>query len=267
MAIRHWSYSALRQYQECPLRFFFQRILSLPEKSQSANLLVGSAVHAALAEYHRDIQQNRLTETAKLHNVITDTWAEREKKAPVTYKDGDTRDDCIAKAITLIETYLKEPPPTNIIGIEQEIIASIANSQGEYLATPLMAVLDLITETHDEVTVQEFKTSSRAYSESEAELSLQPTCYATAVKEITGAIPKVEYTVLVKTKTPKVQRLTTIRNDDDLGRLGDLIQTVERAIEHDVFYPIETPLHCFGCPYRQPCRTLGRTEETSRRAA
>jgi hypothetical protein len=56
-----------------------------------------------------------------------------------------------------------------------------------------------------------------------------------------------------------VQRLQTLRSADDIGRLGDLIETVERAIQHDIFLPIENPMHCSGCPYRKPCRDWGRT--------
>ena len=101
--------------------------------------------------------------------------------------------------------------PEHIIAIEQEIIAPIHNSQGEYLETPLVAIADLITEGNEELTVREFKTSGRAYSEMEAETSLQPTCYINAAQETYGHAATVEYTVLVKTKTPKVQRLTTGR--------------------------------------------------------
>jgi len=263
MCIPHWSYSALRQYLECPLRFFFQRILALPEKSQPVNLVAGSAVHAALAAYHRSIQMNEPADPAKLHRIITETWAEREQKSPVVYKGEDTREDGIAKSVALIETYLKEPPPQNIIGIEHEVMASVANSRGEYLATPLMAVLDLITETKEEITVHEFKTSSRTFSEFEVETSLQPTCYTAAIRETTGMMANVEYTVLVKTKTPKVQRLNTIRTSEDIGRLGDLIETVEKAIEQDIFYPVENIIHCTGCPYRKPCREWGRSMTTT----
>src|SRR6185437_4738638 len=99
----------------------------------------------------------------------------------------------------LIETYLQEPPPQNIIGIEHEIIAPIHNSRGEYLERPLLSVADLITESNEELTVQEFKTSGRAYSEMEAETSLQPTCYVNAAQEAFGQPAIVEYTVLVKT--------------------------------------------------------------------
>ncbi|HWG41281.1 MAG TPA: PD-(D/E)XK nuclease family protein, partial [Gemmataceae bacterium] len=162
----------------------------------------------------------------------------------------------------LIETYLQEPPPQNIIGIEHEIIAPIHNSRGEYLERPLLSVADLITESNEELTVQEFKTSGRAYSEMEAETSLQPTCYVNAAQEAFGQPAIVEYTVLVKTKTPKIQRLKAVRHEDDLARLGDIVENIDRAIEAKVFYPVENPLNCSTCPHRQPCREWGRKEHT-----
>ena len=235
----------------------------MPERSVSANLLLGSSVHAALAEYHLNLQRGETTEAGNLHRTITESWAEREEQVTVNYKDGETKDDGIAKAVTLIEMYLKEPPPQNIIGVEQELFARVPNSQGDILPTPLMAVLDLVTKADEEITVHEFKTSGRTYSEFETESSLQPTCYAAAIQESSGQVPHVEYIVLVKTKTPKVHRLQTIRTQDDIGRLGDIIETVEKAIDRDIFYPIENPIHCSGCPYRRPCREWGRSFTTT----
>jgi CRISPR/Cas system-associated exonuclease Cas4 (RecB family) len=94
----------------------------------------------------------------------------------------------------------------------------------------------------------------------ESETSLQPTCYVNAVRESYGHHATVEYTVLVKTKTPRVQRLTTVRTDEDLGRLGDIVENIERAIQAKIFYPVESPLNCSTCPFRQPCREWGNSE-------
>lgn len=52
----------------------------------------------------------------------------------------------------------------------------------------------------------------------------------------------------------QIQWLKTARNEDDLGRLGDLVETVERAVENEIYYPIETPLNCSMCAFRQECR-------------
>jgi len=258
----HWSYSAISQYLACPLRFYFQRVIGLPQEKVSSSLVLGSAVHAALAEYHRTVQRDEPTDTGKLHLILTDAWKQRGSGTRIIYRDGESQDGLIAQGIALIETYLQEPPPQNIIGIEQEIIAPIHNSRGEYLEKPLFAVADLIQEANEELTVCEFKTSGRAYSEMESETSLQPTCYINAAQEAFGHPATVEYTVLVKTKTPKIQRLKAVRHEDDLARLGDIVENIERAIETKVFYPVESPLNCSACPYFQPCREWGRREHT-----
>ena len=88
--------------------------------------------------------------------------------------------------------------------------------------------------------------------------SLQPTCYVQAVSECLGQKSEVEYTVLVKTKTPKIQRLRTHRSDADCRRLGDLVETIQRAVDLEIFYPVENPLNCGSCPFRPECRTWQR---------
>jgi putative RecB family exonuclease len=85
-------------------------------------------------------------------------------------------------------------------------------------------------------------------------MALQATCYINAVQERYGEPVSLNYVVLVKTKTPQVQRLTTDRTESDLGRLGDTVQSVQRAIEAGAFYPVENPMNCSGCPYRGPCK-------------
>jgi putative RecB family exonuclease len=260
----HWSYSAISQYLSCPLRYYFQRVLRLPQKTVGSSLVLGTAVHTVLAEYHRSIQKDKPTGIANLHQVYLESWVKRENENQVIYKNGENRADLMAKGISLIELYLQESPPTNFVAIEETIVAPLHNSRGEYLETPLVAVADLITEVDETVTIGEFKTSGRAYSVAEIETSLQPTCYVNAVLETTGVHATVEYTVLVKTKTPKLQRLTTVRYDDDLGRLGDIVENIERAIVANVFYPVESPLNCSTCPYRLPCREWKPMEQSGR---
>jgi CRISPR/Cas system-associated exonuclease Cas4 (RecB family) len=255
----HWSYSALHQYLECPLRYFFQRVLDLPVTSQPSSLVSGSSVHAALAEYHRTVKQGLPADRGKLHGIIIDTWNDRQAASTVTYKLGESKADDIAKAVALVEAYLRESPPENIVGIEQQLIATVSNSRGEMLSTPLMTVIDLVTAIDEGIAVTEFKTRARSYSDFETETSLQATCYAAAILETSGKLPRVDYVVLVKTKTPKIQRLQTSRTKEDIGRLGDIIQNVKHAIERDIFYPIENPIHCSGCPYRRQCREWGRS--------
>jgi CRISPR/Cas system-associated exonuclease Cas4 (RecB family) len=157
--------------------------------------------------------------------------------------------------MTLVEVYLEQPPSGTIIAVESPMIAPIANSRGEYLEKPILIIADLISRQQDgTLQITEIKTSGRAYSESEVATSLQPTFYANALYERTGEEPGVTFTVLVKTKVPKVQKIEATRSLSDYQRLGDVIGVVERGIEAGVFYPVESPINCSGCPFYRPCR-------------
>lgn len=257
----HWSYSAISQYLRCPLQYYFQRVLGIPSRTISSGMALGSAVHAGLAEYHRGLMEQQTVSPETVMKAFQADWAERESNESILFRDGDTRDDCLAQGVHLLELYLKEPPPERIVAVEHRFIAPLSNSQGEYLEAPLVAVTDLITAEDDTLRIKEFKTSGRAFSESEVETSLQPTCYVHAVRECLGQEPSVEYTVLVKTKTAKVQRPQTSRYADDCGRLGDRVQRIQRAVDLGILYPVESPMNCATCTYRHQCRDWGQSSK------
>lgn len=256
----HWSYSAISQYLACPLRFYFQRVLCLPQPSIGSSLVLGSSVHAALATYHRALQKNDGFDEATLKESFTSTWSRNREAYEISFRDGESESSSIDQGIALVELYVRDVRPTNIVSVETSMMAPLHNSRGEILETPLLIVADLVTAQGENFTIRELKTSGRAYSGSEIAFSLQPTCYVNALHEATGRLADVEFTVLVKTKTPKLQRLCTNRSTDDLARLGDIVQNIERSIAANVFYPVENPLNCSTCPYRQPCREWGRPD-------
>jgi len=153
-----------------------------------------------------------------------------------------------------VELYLSEPPPENIVGVEQRFMVPLHNSRGEILEKPLVAILDLLCEDENGLKVVELKTSGRKYSEAETATSLQVTCYLNAIREKYDRPASLYYKVLVKTKTPQVQEIKTERTPADINRLGDLVEMIERAITAKVFYPIENVMNCSTCSFRQPCR-------------
>jgi CRISPR/Cas system-associated exonuclease Cas4 (RecB family) len=253
----HWSYSSISQYLACPLRYYFQRILCLPQSTVGSGLVLGSAVHAALAHYHHDLKLNRKPRRDAIRTTFVESW-ERRDGTTIAFKEGETRADLMAQGMALVELYLAEPPPERIVAVEQEIISPVHDSTGEYLETPLVAIADLIVDCGSGLLVREFKTSARAYGESEVSSSLQPTCYVNAVQEVFGEPTTVEYTVLIKTKTPKIQKLPVERQEADLGRLGDIVKNIEKGVQAGIFYPVESAINCSTCPYRGPCRDWGR---------
>lgn len=211
-------------------------------------------MHEALAMYHRQIQQRTVPSSAAVQAAFLTAWEEQERNRPIQFKEKETRDATLEQGTALLHTYLAEPPPQEIVAVEQTLVVPLITSTGEILQRPLVAIVDLLHRQEAKLTVTEFKTSNRKYGDMEADTTLQATCYAHAVKERYDEEPDIEYTVLVKTKQVQVQRINTIRSEQDCGRLGDIVQQIERALDADVFFPNESPLNCSGCPYRTPCR-------------
>jgi putative RecB family exonuclease len=251
----HWSYSSVSQYLKCPLQFYFERVLKLPRRTVTDAQVLGSSVHSALAVYHRKLQSGEPVTSHQVHQAYLDAWDDEGRSGPIVGSGDKSLGDSRDLGLALVDVYLKEPPPETIIAVESPMLTSIANSHGEYLEKPLLIVADLVTRQEDSsLQITEIKTSGRAYSESEVATSLQPTFYANALYEISGEEPAIEFTVLVKTKVPKVQKIQAIRTAADFHRLGDLIGVVEMGVEAGVFYPVESPMNCSGCSFYRPCR-------------
>ncbi len=218
-----------------------------------SNLLFGSAIHAGLAVYHRALQQGEVLNLAPLHKAFRETWLSTETTRPISYSGGKDKADLWAQAETLLATYLEQPPPLDILAVEAKFTVPLQNSAGEYLNKPLEAVLDLVCQPDTGIEVREFKTSARRFGEKELDYALQATCYAHVVQQRCDEIPELKYVVLVKTKTPAIQEIVVARGEYDFGRLGDIVQSLDRAIEHGVFYPNENPLNCSSCNFRLEC--------------
>jgi putative RecB family exonuclease len=260
----HWSFSSINQYLRCPLQWFFQRVLQVPVETSASGQVLGSAVHAALASYHRSLQTYRTISSDCVVTALVDAWNERASEKPVIHREGETSEGCVAQGVALIELYLKEPPPEGIVAVEHEMIVPIHNSHGEFLENPLVAVTDLIMANSTDLIVTEFKTGSRAYSIADIQTSLQPLCYVHAATETFGKPASAEFTILVKTKSPKIQKLRAPQTHGDAGRLGDIVESVERGIRANAFYPVESPLNCSTCPFRGPCREWSRRSDSQR---
>jgi putative RecB family exonuclease len=251
----HWSYSSVNQFLKCPLQFYFERVLKLPRKTVTDAQVLGSSVHSALAVYHRKLQSREPVTTHQVHQAYLGAWNDQAGNGQIVNSGDKPLVDSRDLGLDLVDVYLNEPPPETIIAVESPMMTPIANSHGEYLEMPLLIVADLITRQEDStLQVNEIKTAGRSYSESEVATSLQPTFYANALYETTREQSAIEFTVLVKTKLPKVQKIQAIRTLTDFQRLGDIIEAVERSIEAESFFPIESPINCSGCCFYRECR-------------
>lgn len=107
----HWSFSALNQYLRCPLAYYFERVLKLPKRTISDALVLGSAVHSALALYHRRLQSGEVVTAESIQQAYLDAWDGQVGEGRVVASSDKTLGDSRDLGKALVEVYLKEPPP------------------------------------------------------------------------------------------------------------------------------------------------------------
>lgn len=259
----HWSYSQINQYRRCPLQYYFERIERRAISYTTSGLAFGSAIHRALAAYHLRLQYQHVPRRDEIVRTFLDAWKEIDGQRPIQLRPGETEADLLELGRHLLGIYIDSDRPAGIVAVEQVFVVPIVNSQGEFMERPLVAIVDLLRVEDGDLVVDEFKTASRKPSQSELDAALQATCYAFVIDSRNGMIPSVRYTTFVKTKRPQIHRSTTERTPSDLRRLGDLIETIGRAIEAEIFYPNESPQNCSTCPFRKPCREWSGSRDSA----
>jgi hypothetical protein len=71
---------------------------------------------------------------------------------------------------------------------------------------------------------------------------------------------KFRFDVAVKNKAPVIERNTTTRSPEDFARLERLVETAERIVAHELFYPSEQSFACGGCAFQGPCKAWHRRQ-------
>ena len=126
----HWSYSSLSQFLRCPLQYYFERVLGLPRRTASEAQVLGSSVHAALAVYHRKLQAGEPVPSHQIHDAFQGAWDEQADRFDLVAGEKRGHDDSRTLGVSLIDLYLNEVPPGNIVAVEEPFLAPVVNSAG-----------------------------------------------------------------------------------------------------------------------------------------
>jgi CRISPR/Cas system-associated exonuclease Cas4 (RecB family) len=137
-----------------------------------------------------------------------------------------------------------------ILGVEEELRGELSPGLPD-----LLGRVDLLLETDDAVVVQDFKTSRSAWTAEQAEdQTEQLLLYADLVRGLVpGKQVRLQFAVLTKAKSPKVQLLEASFDQSKLERTKRVFESVWSAIESGHFYPAPFPMQCPGCGYRSQC--------------
>jgi CRISPR/Cas system-associated exonuclease Cas4 (RecB family) len=248
------SLTAIRTYQSCPLRYFFKYVAGLPERTISASLAFGTAIHRALEHHYRELALGGAA--PGLPSLVTAYQAEWTQRPDVQiqFSLGDDRaslDRLAERMLTAFVASSAAVPEGRILAVEEQLRGGVIAGLPD-----LLGRVDLMVGTPRELLVVDWKTSRSKWSAAQVEeASEQLLLYAELARDVTGGKQvRLEFTVLTKTKEVAIERHRFPVDPARLARTKRTIERVWRAMEGEHFYPAPSLIGCSGCPFRQPCQ-------------
>ena len=247
-AIDHLSYSQINCYLTCQLRYKFQYVDKVPPAFRASSLAFGSAIHEAVAAFYQTRLEGDELRPDQMLDVYRDSWGQAEK---VKFFNGDSEETLRHKAEQLIHIFCDAVDPSiQVVGVEEFFELSLEG------LPPFHGYIDLIEQSADgTATVADLKTASKKPSSANVQANLQLTAYALGA-EVLGFEPdylSLRLDVLLKSKTPEMVRLETIRTEEDRHRFIRLVYGVWNGIEREVFFPRQD-WHCSPCAWANGCQ-------------
>lgn len=247
------SYSAMRTFQACPLKYRFRYIDGLPESCTSSSLVFGSAIHAAIETCFRALLAGEpLPDLDALMATYQQCWRANQTEQ-IQFGASESVESLEQLARRMLAKFLASDvvqPEGRIIGIEEELRGELVPGVPD-----LLGRVDLLLETDEHVIIQDFKTARSAWSPDQAEESAeQLLLYGDLVRRLVpGKALRLRFAVITKTKDPKLQILDTDFDAERLERTKGVFKAVWSAVQAGHFYPSPSPMSCSGCGYRSHC--------------
>src|SRR5881396_1528978 len=234
--IPHLSHSRINRYLTCPEQYRLYYVEKLRPRIESAGLVFGVVVHAAIADLFR-------TSEDPVGHFERD-W-QNLKGVELRYKKRESWEDFKTKGEKLLAKFLAEEAPKirQARGIERKFELRVTA-----LDAPFVGIIDLVGQVDDRLTVIDFKTAGSDYEDHEAALSDQLTAYALAEPEA----QQVALCILVKTKEPRIEWHFGKRSADALAEYLDKVRLVSEDIAAGKFYK-RPGKHCAWCDFLPVC--------------
>ncbi|MBU1534134.1 PD-(D/E)XK nuclease family protein [Myxococcota bacterium] len=256
----HVSASSVRSIIEgCPREAFYKYIAGYEPQDRSSGLVLGSAVHEALALFYLTLQQSH--REATLQEMVDIAHASIDAAENVHTKDGE--EPMKVTATRLIEAFLEHGyrPRGKILAVEERFSITVHDPYtGEVLPERLIGYFDLVEAVDGGVVVTDHKTAARHDKAKGEEQDIQMALYAHAARQIYGVEHvTLQFQSLIKTKEAKVVVQPLVPQDTDTA-----LETVYSAVTHmnlalnmdrpEVLMYKRPSWKCPGCGYRSRCQ-------------
>lgn len=247
------SYSSIRQYQTCPLRYFFRYIAGVPETTVAATLVFGSAIHRALEHHFQNLLEgNAAPSEEKLFAEYRAGW--QEHSLPIRFSNDERADSFDELARRMLKAFSRSDlarPAGKILAVEETLRGKLIPGLPD-----LLGRVDLIMETPSELVIHDWKSARSKYTQEQVDDSAaQLLLYGELAQDFApGKQLRLQFGVLTKTKEVNIGTHRVELDQAQVDRTKRIIERIWNAIQAGHFYPAPSLTNCPGCPYRDPCR-------------
>jgi DNA helicase II / ATP-dependent DNA helicase PcrA len=233
------SPSSITAYDDCPLKFKFQKILRVPQPSSVA-LDLGSVVHAVTEEMANEKTEGETVTEEKALTKLKDKWIFR------SYQNQTDENTAMDRAKQMIGTYVKweEDTKNELIGTEIPFEVKI----GEITFTGRIDRLEK-NSTTGKYEVVDFKSGKSVKSKNKARIDPQLNIYAKAVEKIKGELPGKASLFYVE-KDKMVEYEIT---EESVKEAIEPIIEMTKGILDEKFEPTPSHKACLFCFYQSIC--------------
>jgi len=242
-----FSYSALKQYGECPHRYRIERVEGHKAPPTRA-MLVGSALHAAVAAYLRHLYSERLaTDVTWIQPAleIAEDALRQERQA----LDGEGWEEAMELLAEYVTSHAFEPAAE--AEIEKRLEVPVGDGGDTFIA-----IIDMLEIRDGQARVRDWKTSWAVPTQSEAQKDLQMYCYGWVVSRVYGCDE-------VYCELDYVRHGVTrgaVLGPEELARAEErILRAVDRIKREEEWAPAPGS-HCAYCPWAADCPVAARPD-------
>ena len=252
----HTSISAIKTYMMCPMKYAHRYVHRTDPSHRSVPLVLGSAVHEALAAFYTHHAEHGEDPPGEL---VTDTFSSAWDSMLVG--DPPVRGDDLGAdkdmGISILRAFQESAPrPSKVLAVELAFSMPMMDSEtGTMYDRVIVGAIDAVVVDEDGRTVLvEHKTAKRRWSQSQLEHDIQPTIYQLAARHLDlTENPTIRFDFLMKQKKPTLVSEEVHRSPEQEQEAMAVFAQVLRAVDSEVFFPLRG-WACAGCEYANECR-------------
>jgi RecB family exonuclease len=242
-----FSFSRLKTYHQCPLRYRYRYLKGMREAFRSIESFLGSTVHSVLEWLYERRDAGESPDIAAVHTDFANRWEASWSDDVAVIKTATVADDSFRLGREMLAgfhdgVFLQDRSET--IALEQRFSVKLSP---EVVFT---GIADRVGRTeHGRLFVVDYKTSSRRGTPAEFSEGLQAPLYTSCAIRHHDAEEAMAGYHYLRLATTSWHRVTRARGEELLRRFLELVDEVRGAAE----FPAQPSVLCAWCGFNAIC--------------